>query len=604
MGDPTILDFYGREVQHSRQDQYTRFMPDGRTTWSTEDFLSTTAALASALAELGVSRGDRVVLLSDNRPEWHMVDLAILDLGAVGVPFYPNLTPAQVAYQVDDSGATVAVAENAGQMEKFLETRGELPGLRHLVQIDGPAAEGVLLLDDLVESHGGEGAVERFWERAREVDAEDLATIVYTSGTTGRPKGVMLSHRNFTSNVEAFIPRVPMTPDDLALEFLPLCHVFERTAGYAYMSVGCRRAYCATAVVGDVIAEVAPNLFASVPRLFEKIHATIMSKVETAPPVRKKLFHWAVDTGWKVARLRLEGKRPGPVLGLEHALADRLVLSKIRAALGGRVRCCVSGGAPLARSLNEFFHAVGIPIQEGYGLTETSPGIGIAGSAPGENRPGAVGRALHNIDVKLAPDGELLVRGPSVFSGYWNNPEATAEVFDEEGFFHTGDIARIDEDGFIWITDRKKDLIVTAGGKNIAPQPIENELKKSPWIDNAVLIGDRRPYVVALLSPAMEELEAWAARHGMAGRPLSELLSGPEVQELFAEAVETVNRGLARFEQIKKFRVLPEPLTVESGHLTPTLKVKRRVVERDHAELIESLYRESRKPARETVQVG
>ncbi len=591
MGDPTILDFYGREVQYARPDQYTRFTPEGTTVWSTEEFLETTAALAEALADLGVSRGDRVVLLSDNRPEWHMVDLAILDLGAVDVPFYPNLTPAQVAYQAADSGAKVAVAEDAGQMQKILEKRGELPELRHLIQVDGPAEDGVLLLGDLVEAHRGPGTVDRFWERAKEVRPEGLATIVYTSGTTGRPKGVMLSHRNFTSNVEAFVPRVPVTAEDLALEFLPLCHVFERTAGYAYMSVGCRRAYCATAVVADVIAHVAPNLFASVPRLFEKIHATIMAKVEAAPPVRKKLFHWAVDTGWKVARLRLEGRRPGPVLGLEHALADRLVLSKIRAALGGRVRCCISGGAPLAQSLNEFFHAVGIPIQEGYGLTETSPGIGIAGSAPGENRLGAVGTALHNIEVKLAPDGELLVRGPSVFSGYWNNPEATAEAFDREGFFRTGDIARIDEDGFIWITDRKKDLIVTAGGKNIAPQPIENELKKSPWIDNAVLVGDRRPFVVALLSPAVEELEAWAAAHGMARRPLADLLAEPEVQKLFADAVETVNGELARFEQIKKFRVLPEPLSVESGHLTPTLKVKRRVVERDWADLIEELYR-------------
>ena len=593
MGDATILDFYRREVEHDRPDQYTRFTPEGTTTFSTGEFLATTAALADALAELGVGRGDRVVLLSNNRPEWHMVDLAILDLGAVDVPFYPNLTPAQVAYQVADSGAKVAVAEDAEQMGKFLEKREELPGLEHLIQIEGPAEEGVLLLGEVVDAHRGSAAVDRFWERAAGVEAGDLATIVYTSGTTGRPKGVMLSHLNFTSNVEAFLPRVPVTSEDLALEFLPLCHVFERTAGYTYMSVGCRRAYCATADVADVIADVAPNIFASVPRLFEKIHATIMSKVETAPPLRRKLFHWAVDTGWKVARLRLEGRRPGPLLGLEHGLADHLVLSKVRAALGGRVKLCISGGAPLAQSLNEFFHAVGIPIQEGYGLTETSPGIGIAGSAPGENRLGAVGRALHNVEVKLAPDGELLVRGPSVFSGYWNNPEATAEAFDEDGFFHTGDIARIDEDGFIWITDRKKDLIVTAGGKNIAPQPIENELKKSPYIDNAVLIGDRRPYVVALLSPAAEELETWAARNGLGGTPLVELLGRPEVRKLFDEAVERVNRDLARFERIKKFRVLTEPLTVETGHLTPTLKVKRRVVEKDFAELIEELYSSS-----------
>ncbi len=289
-------------------------------------------------------------------------------------------------------------------------------------------------------------------------------------------------------------------------------------------------------------------------------------------------------------RLWLDGRRPGFVLGLQHGLADRLVLSKIRAALGGRVRFAVSGGAPLAGSLNRFFHAVGIPIQEAYGLTETSPGISVSGAAPGENRLGVVGRALHNLEVKLAPDGELLVRGPSVFPGYWNLPEATAEAFDEDGFFHTGDIARIDEDGFVWITDRKKNLIVTAGGKNIAPQPIENELKKSPYIDNAVVIGDRRPYLVALLSPNADEIGAWATRRGLGERELAELLAMPEVEQLFAEAVQKVNRNLARFEQIKKFRILPRPLSLEEDHLTPTLKVKRRVVEKDYADLLDELY--------------
>jgi len=590
MAEATILEFYRRDVEHDRPDQYTRFTPEGTTTWSTKQFFSATAALAEALAGLGIRHGDRVVLLSNNRPEWHMVDLAILDLGAVDVPFYPNLTAEQVAYQVSDSGARVAVAEDAEQTQKFLQMRSQLPELEHLIQIDGPAEDGVLLLQDLVRTHSTPEAEGRFWERAKEVQSDDLASIVYTSGTTGKPKGVMLSHLNFTSNVEAVMPRIPIEEEDLALEFLPLCHVFERTCGYGFMFVGCRRAYCATAVVADVIADIAPTLFASVPRLFEKIHATIMSRVEAAPPLRQKLFHWAVDTGWQVAQLRLEGKRPGPVLGLKHGLADRLVLSKIRAALGGRVKFCISGGAPLAGSLNQFFHSVGVPIQEGYGLTETSPGIGISGNAPGENRLGSIGTALHNVEVKLAPDGELLVRGPSVFKGYWNKPEATAEAFDEEGFFLTGDIARIDEDGFIWITDRKKDLIVTAGGKNIAPQPIENELKKSPYIDNAVLIGDRRPYVVALLSPAAEELETWAAQHGLAGRELADLVGEPEVQKLFSEAVEKVNRGLARFEQIKKFRILPTPLNLEDGHLTPTLKVKRRVVEKEFAELIEELY--------------
>ncbi len=386
------------------------------------------------------------------------------------------------------------------------------------------------------------------------------------------------------------LPRVPLGPDDLGLEFLPLCHVFERTVGYAYMERACRKAYCTPSVVAEVIKDIAPTVFASVPRLYEKINAAIMAKVESAPPIRRKLFFWAVATGKEVALRRLEGKSPGPLLGLKHAVADALVLSKVRDALGGRVNFCLSGGAPLAASVNEFFHSIGIPIQEGYGLTETSPAIGISGYQPGENRLGSVGKPLDNLEVKVAEDGELLVKGPSVFSGYWNKPEATAEVFDEDGFFRTGDIARIDEDGFIWITDRKKDLIIPAGGKNVAPQPIENELKKSPYIDNAVLIGDRRPYIVALLSPSEEALAAWAEKRGLGGTPLEELLAEPAVQRLFEEAVQLVNSRLGRFEQIKKYRVLPRMLTIEDGDLTPTMKVKRRVVEKTFADLIESMY--------------
>jgi len=590
MDEPTILELYRNDLENPREDHYTHATLSGRRVLSTEAFFRRTAALSEALAALGVGAGDRVALLSDNRPEWHIADLAILALGAADVPIYPTLTPRQVAYQVADSGARVAIAENGDQARKFLAERASLPDLEHLIQIDGPTADGAVALEALVERYGSDTAGERFWERAGAVSPDDLASIVYTSGTTGDPKGVMLTHRNFTANVLAVLPRVPLGRDDLGLEFLPLCHVFERTVGYAYMARACRKAYCTPSVVAEVIGDIAPTVFASVPRLYEKIHAAIMAKVEIAPPLRKKLFHWAVETGRQVALLRLDGKRPGALLALRHGLADRLVLGKIRQALGGRVRFCLSGGAPLDAALNEFFHAVGVPIQEGYGLTETSPAIGINGYQPGENRLGSIGRPLENLEVKVAPDGELLVRGPSVFSAYWNKPEATAEAFDEEGFFRTGDIARIDEDGFIWITDRKKDLIIPAGGKNVAPQPIENELKKSPYIDNAVLIGDRRPYIVALLSPSEEGLAAWAERHGLGGSSLEALLAEPRVRRLFEEAVAEVNARLGRFEQIKKFRVLPRALTIEDGDLTPTMKVKRRVVEKKFADLIETMY--------------
>jgi len=590
MAGTTILEMYRNELSRPRDDHYRHVSVAGTRTMSTDAFFEATTALAEALSALGIGRGDRVALLSDNRPEWHQVDIATLSLGAVDVPIYPTLTAPAVAYHIVDSGARVVVTENAVQTRKVLDHRKELPDLSVIIQIEGEAPSGVLQFDDVVRSHRNPGNGDRFWERAAKVDADDLASIVYTSGTTGRPKGVMLSHRNFTSNVEAVLPRVLLDENDEALEFLPLCHVFERVCGYAYMQRGVTRTYCPPAVVAESIREIAPTAFASVPRLYEKIHSKILAQVETAPPLRRKLFHWSISVGREASECRLEGKPMPFGLTLRHAVADRLVHRKIRAAFGGRVRFALSGGAPLSAELNRFFHSIGIRIQEGYGLTETSPAIGISGHLPGENRLGAVGRPLDNLEVKLAPDGELLVRGPSVFKGYWNKPEATAEVFDDEGFFRTGDIARIDEDGFLFITDRKKDLIIPAGGKNVAPQPIENALKAGLFIDNAVLIGDQKPYIVALISPSEEEIQSWAAARGEGGRTLEELLQETLVQRAFQSAVADVNSKLGRFEQIKKFRVLSKPLTLEDGYLTPTLKVKRKKVAEDFADLIDEMY--------------
>ncbi|MCG6962741.1 MAG: long-chain fatty acid--CoA ligase [Acidobacteria bacterium] len=589
MTERTILDLYHNDVQRPRERHYTHYFPGGSRALSTDEFASRTAALAEGLTGLGVRRGDRVLLLSENRPEWHMVDLAVLDVRATDVPVYTTLTPQQIAYQAQDSGALVAVGETAEHIRRFQQIRGQCPELRHLVQIEGEADEGVLTLDDLVSTASSD-ATDRFWERAAEVREDELASIVYTSGTTGEPKGVMLTHQNFVSNVKAVMPRIPMDHNDLGLEFLPLCHVFERTVAYAYMYVSAFVAYCATKDVAELVAAVAPTTFASVPRLYEKIYTAINSKVAAAPPIRRSLFHWAAGVGWEAAQRRLAGRSLGPGLGLRHSLADKLVLSKVRQALGGRLRFSISGGAPLPLYVNEFFHSIGLPIQEGYGLTETSPAIGIAGFKPGDNRLGSIGRGLENLEIKLGPDGELLVKGPSITQGYWNKPEQTAEVLDAEGFFHTGDIARMDEDGFIFITDRKKDLIVTAGGKNVAPQPIEAALKKSALVDNALLIGDRRPFIIALLSPSDEELTAWAHQHNLEAGDLSGLLALPQVATAFEQVVAEVNADLARYEQIRKFAVLPRTLTIEEGDLTPTMKIKRRVVENEFADLINELY--------------
>ncbi len=589
MSDRTILDLYRHELEEPREEHYVHFFPEGSRSFGTLEFLGKTAALADAFAALGVGAGDRVMLACDTRPEWHMVDLAILCLGAVNAPIYTTLTEEQVAYQVADSGAIVAVAENPEQTAKLLAMRDICPKLRHVVQLEGERPGDVLALEDLMAATG-DGAEERFWERASRVRESDLATIVYTSGTTGEPKGVMLTHRNIVINVIEGLSRVDVTRDELGLEFLPLCHMIERLAGYMYMSIGASRAYCSVYHVGELMRDIRPVVFASVPRVLEKVHAAVMARAEAAPALRRAIFHWAIATGSKAARRRLEERPIGPALAFKHRLADRLVLGKVREAFGSRLKTSFCGGAAVPLYVHEFFQAIGVPVQEAWGLTETSPMITMNGHEPSEMRLGSVGRPLASFEMCVANDGELLAKGPSVFQGYWNKPEQTAEVFDDEGFFHTGDIGMIDDDGFVFITDRKKDLIVTAGGKNIAPQPVESKLKESPYIENAVLIGDDRPFVVALLAPDQQAVGEWAREHGHDAEDMAVVLAHPDMAQEFAKAVDGVNQKLARYEQIKAFRVLPEPLTVQGGALTPTLKVKRRVVVQEYAELIEQMY--------------
>ena len=584
----TVLDLYRHEIESPRDEHYFHYTLEGHTVQGTAEFFAATAGLAMGLEKLGVGRGDRVMLLTDNRPEWHMVDLATVDLGAADVPVYGTLTPSQIAYQVKDSGSTVAVAENAEQMGKFLEIRGECPSLAHLIQIEGPVVDGVLSLAEVIDSGTNGDCEDLFWQRAEKVAAEDLLTLIYTSGTTGQPKGVTLTHENLVQNVLPSAERALIDPDDFCLEFLPLCHVFERMLGYLYMYRGVTKAYCSVYHVGDLLTTIRPTVFASVPRIYEKVYDKVMDAVSTSSGLRRGLFNWALETGRRATPDVIEGRRAS---GLGFALADKLVLSKVRERLGGRLRFCVSGGAPLPLFINEFFHAIGIRILEGYGLTETSPVVAVNGIAPGMTRLGTVGKAISNVEARIADDGELCVKGPSIMKGYWNLPEKTAEVFDRDGFFLTGDIAEIDGDGFIRITDRKKDIIVTAGGKNIAPQPIEAELKRSSLVDNAVIIGDRRPYLVVLLSPNAEGLEKWAESEGVAGASIEELTAHPRVLETFAAVVASTNAGLASYEQIKKHRVLPLMLSIDDGTLTPTLKVKRRVVEQKYSDLIESMYK-------------
>jgi len=589
MADRTVLDIYRHEVEAPRAEHYAHWTPAGRRVLSTEDFFAKTCALADALVELGVAAGDRVLLLSDNRPEWHMVDLAVLDLGAIDVPVYLTLTAAQLAYQVNDSGAGVAVAENPTLMAKLLEIRAECPSLRHLIQIEGDRAGGILEFEALAAGEDG-GAEGRFWDRAATVDDQKLATIIYTSGTTGEPKGVMLSHHNLVQNATFTNRRLSGDRTDLALEFLPLCHTAERLAGYCYMQHSMSKAYCTVEHVGGLFARIAPTIFFAAPRVYEKVYQKVVERVEASSPVKRSIFHWALGVGGEANDCRIAGEAPGFILGLKHGFADRLVLAKIRGSLGGRVRLCITGAAELPKYVADFFHALGVPMVDAYGLTETAPVAVIGSIEPGKIRRGWVGRALENLEVKLAEDGEVLVKGPSVMMGYWNKPEQTADAFDPEGFLLTGDIGEMDEDGYLRIIDRKKDIIVTSGGKNVAPQPIESRLKQSQLVDVAVLIGDRRNFISALISPDFVELKRWALEHDVPFDSIKDLLQQPEVSMLFQEAVDTVNVELARYEQIREFRLLPETLTVDGGFLTPTLKVKRPVVSERFAELIEGIY--------------
>jgi len=541
------------------------------------------AGLALGLAKLGVQRGDRVALISGNRPEWHIVDFALHHLGGINVPIYPTLLPPQVAHILKDSGAKVCIAETPELVAKVLEARGLCPELAHVLLIEGEPAPGVGSLRQCIEAVPVEKAGELLDGMLGNVSPEDLATIIYTSGTTGEPKGAMLTHDNFVWDALSAASVQDWPPyKEVALSFLPLSHVLERLVDYILFAYGATIAYCGILEAGEALRRIRPHLFTAVPRFYEKVYDRIMAEGSHGSALKRKLFRTAVEQALRAFRT---GRK-----GLRFKILDKLVLAKIRNAFGGRLRFSISGGAPLPIHVGEFLHAVGICVLEGYGLTETSPVISV--NTTRKAKLGTVGPPIPGVEVKIAPDGEILTRGRHVMKGYWNKPDATREAIDPEGWFHTGDVGEFDEEGFLRITDRKKDIIVTAGGKNIAPQPIENQLKTSPFVENAVLFGDRKPYVVALLVPNFEELIRWAEQRGLATQDRLSLVQDPEVVKLYQGIVDGVNANLARFETIKKFRLLPEPFTMDGGELTPTLKVKRRVIWERYGELVEQMYAE------------
>ena len=563
---------------------------------SSDELLRRTAGLSQALFELGVKPGDRVGLFAANRPEWHTADFAITGNGAVTVPVYFKESTERTAYILKHSEAKVVFVAGSDQLISLLAIRSELPHLEQIIVADAgdQIPSDCLRYETLIALAGG-AEVASYRMRTSQVLPGQLASIIYTSGTTGEPKGVMLSHTNFCSNVtDVGCDFALNSSQDVAISFLPLAHVYGRTHDYIYLFQGVPIAYVDVVEnVAQALKEIKPTIMAAVPRVFEKIYARLMEQGSASPGLKKKIFAWAMRVAQRAAPWRCGEAEAAPLLKMQWTLADQLVYSKIRQGTGGRLRIISSGGAPLSRSLAEFFWSVGIPIYQGYGLTETSP---IVSSNFPRNRVGSSGLPIPNCEVKAADDGEILVRGPMIMQGYYKLPEATREVIDEDGWFHTGDIGYLDKDNYLFITDRMKDLLKTSAGKFVAPQPIENALKTSPYILNAMVVGDRRKFIVALVVPNCKTISAKAAEHGITIATGEEVTAHPFTRTLLHAEIQRLTANLAQYETIKRFALLPGDFTFDNGALTFTMKLKRRVVEEQYRDVIESLYADVAEP--------
>jgi long-chain acyl-CoA synthetase len=551
-------------------------------------------AVARGLIQLGLEKGDCISILSMNRPEWVYADLGVQAIEGIDVPLYWTLTPAQIEYILDDCRARAIFVSNQEYLDRIMKVKPSLPDLAHVIIFDPPEGElpeGVMTFRELVEL--GEAAPPEVWEKMGRCVAvscaDDTATIIYTSGTTGEPKGVMLTHDNFLSNVKAVLAVIEVTEDDSCLSFLPLSHVFERIALYLFLYVGGTINYAES--IEELIAnmsEVHPTILVSVPRIYEKAFAKIQDNVHRSLFIKRWIFYWAANVGSQASELMRAGKPLGAKLEKKYNLAHKLVFSKLNETFGGRMRLMISGGAPLSAHLGEFFHAAGLNILEGYGLTETSPVI--AANTLEEITFGTVGKPLPGVEVKIAKDGEILTRGPHVMKGYYNRPDDTAEAIDGEGWFHTGDIGHIDEDGRLVITDRKKSIIVTAGGKNIAPAALENALSTDKFISQGFVYGDGKPFIAALIVPDWERVESYAAEKKLNWSSRQELAADPVIMKLIQDRVDRAQVDFARFEQVRKFKVLVDEFSQEKGEVTPTLKLKRKEITRHFFNELESLY--------------
>ena len=560
---------------------------------SHREVLQRVRRIALGLARLGIVANDRVALLSENRPEWLMADYACLCSQLTDVPVYPTLPAEQIPYILNDSGARAIFVSTADQARKVASVRSQATQLQYIIGFSATKDDGCDLTLAELEAMGAEDdTAERaaeFKAKALAVVPEQLVTLIYTSGTTGNPKGVMLTQDNLFSNCVSVRDTLNIGPHDSALSFLPLSHIFERTGDYFLFANGARIAYAESIdTVPLNMTEVKPSMMMSVPRLYEKIYARVLDNAVSAGGIKKQLFFWAKQTGERWADETLAGRTPGGLLGLQYKIARKLVFSKLHERTGGNLKFFVSGGAPLSPEIAKFFYAAGLTILEGYGLTETSPVISC--NRFGAYRLGSVGQPIAGVEVKIAADGEILSRGPHIMAGYYNNRAATDEAIDGDGWFHTGDIGRLDAEGFLFITDRKKDIIVTAGGKNIAPQPIENMIKTNKYVSQAVILGDKRKFPIVLIVPDWDALEKWAAHKGIVWTSRAELLQMPTVHAKMEKEVKGQLTGLASYETPKKVGLLEHDFTIDRGELTPSLKVKRRVIDQRYRELIDGLY--------------
>ncbi len=598
MSFTTIPEMFQQTTENFPQKQLFYYKKKGEWIGLTgNDIQITVKDIAFGLKALGIEPGQMVAIMSNNSPRWAMADYGVLCSGSVTVSVYPTLIASQVEYILNDSGSKLIFVENDEQYQKAAGIMDKCPTVDSIVVMDDSYtgdAENVFNFLDFLEL-GSKNALDSessFSDLVKTAKPDDLLTLIYTSGTTGTPKGVMLTHNNLVSNIKAVMNGIDFSPSDTFLSFLPLSHVFERMGGhFTSFSNGCTIYYAESIeTVAENMSEVKPTLMLSVPRLYEKMYTKILEGLKTAPAVRQKIFWWSIGVGQQVSMLKLAGENLPFILGFKYKVASKLVFSKVHAKLGGRLRFFISGGAPLSQEIAEFFSSADVTILEGYGLTETSPVL--SANVPDAVRFGTVGKPVYNVEIKIADDGEILAKGPNIMQGYYNDPESTAEVLSSDGWFSTGDIGEIDSDGYLKITDRKKNILVTSGGKNVAPAPLENALATSGYVDQVLVLGDKRKFISALIVPGYENVTNYLNSKGKSVSGNQGMIEHPDVLNLFENEVNNAMSGFSNYEKVKKFKLLAKPFTIEKGEITPKMSIVRKTVCKNYMEVIDSIYAE------------